>query len=84
VRFTVSERARVSIRIERRSRRRWSDVNSFTRTRAAGRGSMSFSAHALRAGRYRVVTRAEDGARNRSRRVVRRLRAAPPSRLPTT
>jgi 5-hydroxyisourate hydrolase-like protein (transthyretin family) len=84
VRFTVSERARVSIRIQRRSRSRWSEVNSFTRTRAAGRGSMSFSAHALRAGRYRVVTRAEDGARNRSRRVVRRLRAAPPSRLPTT
>jgi hypothetical protein len=76
VRFTVSERARVSIRVERRARKRWSDVNSFTHSRAAGRGSMSFSAHGLRAGRYRVVIRAEDGAGNRSRRVLRRLRAS--------
>ena len=70
VRFTVSERARMSVRVERRARKRWSDVNSFTHTHAAGRGSMGFSAHALRAGRYRVVIRAEDGAHNRSRRVT--------------
>jgi hypothetical protein len=37
---------------------------------------MSFSAHGLRAGRYRVVVRAEDGAGNRSRRVLRRLRVS--------
>ena len=74
VRFTVSERARVSVRVERRARKRWSDVNSVTRAHAAGGGSMDFSARSLRAGRYRVVIRAEDGARNRSRRVTRRLR----------
>jgi sugar lactone lactonase YvrE len=74
VRFTVSERARVSVRVERRARKRWSDVNSVTRAHAAGGGSMGFSARSLRAGRYRVVIRAEDGARNRSRRVTRRLR----------
>ena len=74
VRFTVSERARVSVRVERRARKRWSDVNSVTRAHAAGRGSMGFSARSLRAGRYRVVIRAEDGAHNRSRRVTRRLR----------
>jgi hypothetical protein len=74
VRFTVSERARVAVRIERRVRRRWVDVNSFTRRFAAGSGSLSFSAHALLAGRYRAVVRAEDGAHNRSRRAVRRFR----------
>jgi sugar lactone lactonase YvrE len=75
LRFTVSERAKVSVRIERRVRRHWADMNSFTRRYAAGRGSLSFSTHALPAGRYRAVVRAEDGAGNRSRRVVRRLRA---------
>ncbi len=74
VRFTVSERAKVSIRIERRVRKRWVDLNSFTHTRAAGRGSIGFSSRTLKPGRYRVVIRAEDGAHNRSRRAARRLR----------
>jgi hypothetical protein len=76
VRFTVSERSKVTIHIERRGRLKWRDVNSFTHTRAAGRGSLSFSAHPLRAGRYRVLTRAEDGAHNRSKRAIRRLRVS--------
>ncbi|HKP19889.1 MAG TPA: hypothetical protein VJT68_00110 [Thermoleophilaceae bacterium] len=74
VRFTVNERSKVSIRIERRVRKRWRDENSFTKRRPAGSGSLSFSAHPLTAGRYRVVVRAEDGAHNRSKRVTRRLR----------
>jgi hypothetical protein len=64
----------VSVRIERRGRRRWADLNSFTRRYAAGAGSLSFSTHPLRAGRYRAVVRAQDGAHNRSRRVARRFR----------
>jgi hypothetical protein len=76
VRFTVSERAKVSIRVERRGRKRWNDQNGFTRRHAAGRGAMSFSTRALRAGRYRVTVRAQDGAHNRSRRVTRRFRAS--------
>jgi hypothetical protein len=75
-RFTVSERARVSVRIERRTRRRWADLNSFTRRFAAGSGSLSFATHALRAGRYRVTVRAQDGAHNRSKRAIRRFRVA--------
>jgi hypothetical protein len=77
VRFTVSERSNVSVRIERRGRRRWRDENGLTGRFAAGRGSIAFSARALKAGRYRVLVRAEDGAGNRSRRVVRRCRVTP-------
>jgi hypothetical protein len=78
VRFTVSERSRVSLRVERRVRKRWVDLNSFTKRRAAGRGSIGFSSRALKAGRYRVVVRAEDGAHNRSKRAARRLRVLRP------
>ena len=74
MRFTVSERSKVSVRIERRGRKRWSDVNGFTKRQAAGRGAMTFGVRSLKAGRYRVVVRAEDGAHNRSRRAIRRLR----------
>jgi sugar lactone lactonase YvrE len=74
VRFNVSERSKVSVRIERRARRRWLDVNSVTRRRGPGRASAVFTARGLQAGRHRVVVRAEDGAHNRSKRVTRRLR----------
>jgi sugar lactone lactonase YvrE len=74
VRFSVSEPSRVSVRIERHGRKRWSDVNAFTKRRKAGRGSLRFSVHPLRAGHYRVLVRAEDGAGNRSKRVSRRMR----------
>jgi hypothetical protein len=76
VRFTLSERSKVSVRIERRGRRHWRDENGFTKTRAAGRGSVTFSAHPLKAGRYRILVRAEDGAHNRSKRATRRLRVS--------
>jgi sugar lactone lactonase YvrE len=76
VRFRLSERAKVSVRIERRVRRRWRDVNAFTWTRAAGRRTVAFRARTLRGGRHRVVVRAQDGAHNRSKRVIRRLRVA--------
>ena len=74
MRFTVSERARVSVRVERRGRGHWRDENGVTKSRAAGRRSIGFSIHALKAGRYRVLVRAEDGAGNRSKRATRRLR----------
>ena len=74
VRFTVSERSKVSLRIERRVHRRWRDLDSVTRRRGPGRASMSFSARHLRAGAHRVVVRAEDGAHNRSGRVTRRFK----------
>ena len=76
VRFTVSERAKVSIRLERRVRKRWRELNSFTKRHPAGGGSNGFGTSALKAGRYRVLVRAEDGAHNRSRRVLRRFRVA--------
>jgi hypothetical protein len=72
--FTLSERAKVTVRIERRLRRRWADVNSITRRRAAGAGFIGLSRHGLRPGRYRLVVRAEDRAHNRSKRATRRLR----------
>ena len=74
VRFTLSERSRVSIRVERRGRRHWADANGFSQRRAAGPRSLPVSTRGLRRGRYRVVLRAEDRAHNRSRHVVMRLR----------
>jgi hypothetical protein len=76
VRFNLSERSNVTIRIDRRVRKRWRDTNALTHRRSAGRRAMAFSARGLKAGAYRVVVRAEDGAHNRSKRVIRRLRAA--------
>jgi hypothetical protein len=74
VRYRVSERSTVTFRVERRAGGRWSIAKSFTRRRNAGRGSVTFRIRGLRAGRHRVVVRAQDAARNRSRRVSRRLR----------
>jgi hypothetical protein len=77
VRFRVSEPSTVTFRVERRTGGRWSTARSFTRRRGAGRGSLSFRTRGLRAGRFRVVARAQDASRNRSRRVVRRFRVVP-------
>ena len=74
VRFRVSEPATVSFRVERRGGGRWSEVKSFTRRRKAGRGSVMFRARGLRAGGHRVVVRAQDSSRNRSKRAIRRFR----------
>ncbi len=82
VRFRLSERSTVLFRIERRTRKGWSHVGDFTRTRKAGRSSLSFSGRfnyhghtrTLKAGRYRLKARAKDKARNRSRLASRRFR----------
>jgi sugar lactone lactonase YvrE len=74
VRFRASERSAVTVRIERRVRGRWSIERSLTRRRNAGRGALTVRTRGLHAGRHRVVVRAEDGAGNRSRRAIRRLR----------
>jgi sugar lactone lactonase YvrE len=76
VRFRVSERSTVSFRVERRAGGRWSITKAFTRRRNAGRGSVTFKTRGLRTGRHRVVVRAQDSARNRSARAVRRFRVA--------
>ena len=74
VRFRVSEPSTVTFRVERRTAGRWSTAKSFTRKRAAGRGSVVFRTRGLRAGRFRVVVRAQDASRNRSGRVIRGFR----------
>jgi sugar lactone lactonase YvrE len=77
VRFRVSERGTVTFQVDRRAGGRWHTVVRFARRSAAGSGSATFGLRRLRAGRHRVVARAQDGAHNRSRRVVRRFRVAP-------
>jgi hypothetical protein len=62
--------------VERRAGGRWSITKAFTRRRNAGRGSVTFKTRGLRTGRHRVVVRAQDSARNRSARAVRRFRVA--------
>jgi hypothetical protein len=79
VRFTLSERARVSFRVERRVPRRRGARRSryvrlrggFSRVRPRGRNAVKFSGRLrrqpLRRGRYRFVLVAVDAAGNRSR-----------------
>jgi sugar lactone lactonase YvrE len=82
IRFRLSERSRVLFRVERRTRKGWSHVGDFSRTRKAGRSSLAFSGRfkfrgrtrLLKAGRYRLKARARDAARNRSRLASRRFR----------
>jgi sugar lactone lactonase YvrE len=74
VRFRVSEPAKLSFRVERRTRRGWRETTTFTRRRGAGRGSAAFTTRGMRRGRHRVSVRAQDAAHNRSARVARRLR----------
>jgi sugar lactone lactonase YvrE len=72
--FGVNERSTVTFRVERRTAGRWSIAKSFARRRNAGRGAVTFKTRGLRPGRFRVVLRAQDSARNRSKRAVRRFR----------
>jgi hypothetical protein len=78
VRFTLSERARVAFRVERRVAARRGRGARFVRlrggfsvVRSAGRRAVRFSGRlrrwALRPGRYRLVLVATDAAGNRSR-----------------
>jgi hypothetical protein len=82
--FRLSERSKVLFRIERRTRKGWSHVGDFTRTRKAGKSSVAFSGRfkyrkrtrVLKAGRYRLKVRARDKAGNRSKLAARRFRVA--------
>jgi CSLREA domain-containing protein len=84
-RFTLSEAARTSLRIERNRRGRWVRVRTLFRNAAAGGNRVRFSgrvlvrgrARALRPGRYRVRLQAVDGAGNRSAQATIRFRIAP-------
>ena len=70
LRYRLSERAGVLVKLRRRGR-----TNAiFVRRSRRGTNVMRFSARPLAAGRYRVVLRATDRAGNRSGKVVRRLR----------
>jgi sugar lactone lactonase YvrE len=81
-RFRLSERSKVTFTIEHRTRKGWSYVVSFTRTRKPGRNSLAFSgrfrsggrARSLARGHYRVTARAIDAAHNRSKLAARRFR----------
>ena len=71
-RFRLSERAKVTIRIDRRASRRYRKVKILTRRgRPAGQNRVAFSGRikrkALAAGPYRATLRAADRAGNRSR-----------------
>ena len=66
VRFRLTERARVSIRIERRRRGRFRRVRGITAAAKAGGNSVRIRGRRLRRGRYRLRVRATDPAGNAS------------------
>ena len=68
VRFRVSERARVSLRVKLRG------IPVKTKHVRAAKRRRTVTIRGLRAGRYHVVVRAVDPAGNRSRAVTRRVR----------
>lgn len=70
VRFRLSERARVTVRVGRRGLR----VRSIVRTKPRGTSAIGFSAQSFRAGRHRVRVHATDMAGNRSSIITRRFR----------
>jgi hypothetical protein len=82
VRFRLSERATVTLRLERLIRGRWAHVRTLISRRPAGRSSIRLATHfrragrlrPLRLGRHRVRLRARDAVGNRSRRVTRHFR----------
>jgi hypothetical protein len=81
-RFTLSEAARVSMRIQRNRRGRWLLVRTLLRDATAGANRVRFSgrvlvrgrARALRPGRYRARLQAVDTAGNRSAPATIRFR----------
>jgi hypothetical protein len=70
LRYTLSENARVVIRIKRKTGRRYRTVGTLRRNALTGSNRVRFSGRigrrALKAGRYRAVLIATDGAANRS------------------
>jgi hypothetical protein len=82
-RYTLSEAARVTLKIQRAlpgRRARYRTVGTLKRTAAKGANRISFSGRigrrALRRGPYRALIRAVDAARNRSSRRTARFRVA--------
>ena len=70
LRYTLSESARVMVKIQRKSRTRYRRVGTLRRSGVKGPNRIRFTGRigrrALRAGGYRVVIRATDAAGNRS------------------
>jgi hypothetical protein len=78
LRYTLSENARVALKIQRKGRTRYRSVGTLRRAGAKGASRIRFSGRigrrALRPGRYRIVATAVDAAGNRSAPKVARLR----------
>jgi sugar lactone lactonase YvrE len=82
LRLRLSEAARVSIRIERRTGPRWRAVARYARAGRSGANAIRVSTRVNRGGRkqplgagfYRMVVRAADGAGNSSRDSIRHFR----------
>ena len=69
-----SRRPPVTVRVERRAGRRWSNVRSFTRRRSGAGRATAFRAAACGPATTAWWCAAQDRARNRSRRVSRAFR----------
>jgi hypothetical protein len=76
LRFTVSERATVLVRIERRQLARWRPSRAFDVKARRGRNRVRLPLGALEPGSYRVRMTAYDAADNPSRMLLRRFRLA--------
>ena len=78
LRYTLSENARVTIKVKRRSGNRYRTVGTLRRGGLEGGNRIRFTGRigrrALRAGRYRAVIRATDAAGNRSAPSLTRFR----------
>ena len=74
LRFTVSERATVLVRIERRHLRRWRASRDFDVNARRGRNRVRLPVRGLEPGSYRIRMTAYDAADNRSRTLQRRFR----------
>ncbi len=75
--YRLSERARVTLKIQKRAGRRYRGVRTLRVRGKAGRNALRTSKRlrrALKAGRYRVVAQARDGAGNKSAKKVVRFR----------
>jgi hypothetical protein len=78
LRYTLSENARVALKIQRKGRTRYRSVGTLRRAGVKGANRIRFSGRigrqALHPGRYRIVATAIDAAGNRSAPKIARLR----------
>jgi hypothetical protein len=74
VKFSLSEPAKVSVRVERAKGKRWVKVKTATTAQAAGKRSVSLKKLRLGKGGYRVTVTAVDAAHNKSRARTIRFR----------